>query len=148
MFNKFIIYVVGVDLLLSTLYFYRQQQTNNEPLQDMIDIESCESDNEDTAQNFGTENEETPQIVEEILENTESNQQQNENDDSTPQENEDNTAQSIWTGTDNMTIQNEITAQNVGTENDLNQNELDSLQDNPRRRRGRPPKHPNTISSI
>ena len=141
MFNKFLIYIVSIDLLLSTLYFYKSkpEKLDNIEYQPIaqydlhnFNVHNDDSDNDDVTEESGLDN---ANEVSEIV---------NENDAEVVTENEAEIAHaSEVVNEDELEIDtpelNE-TPEVIQNDLDLTQTIEETDQENPRKRRGRPPK--------
>jgi CRISPR/Cas system CMR-associated protein Cmr5 small subunit len=141
MFNKFLIYIVSIDLLLSTLYFYKSkpEKLDNIEYQPIaqydlhnFNVHNDDSDNDDVTEESGLDN---ANEVSEIV---------NENDAEVVNENEAEIAHaSEVVNEDELEIDtpelNE-TPEVIQNDLDLTQTIEETDQENPRKRRGRPPK--------
>ena len=136
MFNKFLIYIVSIDLLLSTLYFYKSkpEKLDNIEYQPIAqyDLHNFNDVNSDVTDESGID------IANEVSEIV------NENDAEVVNENEAEIAHASEVVNENEleidTLELNETPDAVQNDLDLTQTIDETDQENPRKRRGRPPK--------
>lgn len=142
MFNKFLIYIVSIDLLLSTLYFYKSKPEKLDNIQfqpiDHFNVHNNDSDNDDVTDESGIDIDIANEAELEVTEIV------NKSDAEVVNENEAEIAHASEVVNENEleidTPELNETPEVIHNDLDLTQTIEETDQENPRKRRGRPPK--------